>query len=608
MRARHTRLRTTLFLSVAVLATGIGLALYATDALSELELDTVDTRFSIRGEQKAPDDLVVVKIDDVTFDELGEQWPFRRSTHAKLIDRIAADRPKVIAYDIQFSERSDSEKDDLALANAIQDAGHRVVLATTEVNARGQGTFLDTEPGFLNEIGGRFGSGQLPSDRGELYRRVDFEEGGLETFAVATVETATGRQVDPGLFGDEPAWIDYRGPPDTLNAISFSRVLEGKVKPGFFRNKLVVVGPYAPSLQDVHPTSTTGSDEQMSGAEIQANAVDTVRRGIPLESAPGALDVALIVLLGLVAPVGSLVLSPVRALAIAIGLGLAFVVATQLAFNDGAILSFVYPMAALGLAAVGTLAVHLITTAFERERVRDMFSRFVPENVVEEALLRTDDDLRLGGVERQATVMFTDLRGFTSFAESLPPEQVIEVLNQYLSDMSDAILDHGGTLVAYMGDGIMAVFGAPIEQDDHADRALATAREMLDVRLERFNAWLRSRGLGEGFRMGIGLNSGSVMSGNVGSERRLEYTAIGDTTNTASRLEGMTKGTPHQLFVADSTREALVDPPRDLAFVDEFEVRGREARIKLWTLGERPQAPDGQADIGSPAAAARDRT
>jgi adenylate cyclase len=106
--------------------------------------------------------------------------------------------------------------------------------------------------------------------------------------------------------------------------------------------------------------------------------------------------------------------------------------------------------------------------------------------------------------------------------------------------------------------------------------------------------------------MGIGLNSGSVMSGNVGSERRLEYTAIGDTTNTASRLEGMTKGTPHQLFVADSTREALIEPPPDLAFVDEFDVRGREARIKLWTLGERQQAHDGPADVGSAAAAAPD--
>jgi adenylate cyclase len=232
--------------------------------------------------------------------------------------------------------------------------------------------------------------------------------------------------------------------------------------------------------------------------------------------------------------------------------------------------------------------VQLVTVAFERERVRDLFSRFVPENVVDEVLASADRGLRLGGVQREGTVMFTDLRGFTSFAESLTPDGVIEALNRYLSEMSDAILDHGGTLVAYMGDGIMAVFGAPIAQDDHADRALGTAREMLTVRLPRFNAWLRERGLGAGFRMGIGLNSGPVMSGNVGSERRVEYTAVGDATNVAARIEQLTKGTPHQLMLSGATKEALTHPPGDLLFVEEVELRGRRAGTAIWSL------PDGQ--------------
>jgi adenylate cyclase len=193
--------------------------------------------------------------------------------------------------------------------------------------------------------------------------------------------------------------------------------------------------------------------------------------------------------------------------------------------------------------------------------------------------------VRLGGVRGEATVMFSDLRGFTSFAETLQPEQVIDALNRYLTAMSEAILDHGGTLVAYMGDGIMAVFGAPLQQDDHADRALAAARDML-ARLDGFNGWLREQDLHQGFKMGIGLNTGPVMSGNVGSERRLEYTALGDTTNTAARLEGMTKGTPHQLYVADLTRAALRTPADDLVEVGEFEVRGRKAKIKLWSLPE----------------------
>ena len=209
----------------------------------------------------------------------------------------------------------------------------------------------------------------------------------------------------------------------------------------------------------------------------------------------------------------------------------------------------------------------------------------MPENVVDQ-LLKSSDGLRLGGVQRDGTVMFTDLRGFTSLAESLTPARVIEVLNRYLSEMSDAILDHGGTLVAYMGDGIMAVFGAPLPQEDHADRALATAREMLSVRLPRFNQWLRDEHLSEGFKMGIGLNSGHVMSGHVGSERRVEYTAVGDTTNTASRIEAMTKGTPHQLLMSDATRQALRAPAADLVFFGEVPIRGRAETVKLWSIPE----------------------
>jgi adenylate cyclase len=142
-----------------------------------------------------------------------------------------------------------------------------------------------------------------------------------------------------------------------------------------------------------------------------------------------------------------------------------------------------------------------------------------------------------------------------------------------------------------MGDGIMAVFGAPLAMDDHADRALAASRDMLD-RLEGFNDWLRAEGLHEGFKMGIGLNSGQVMSGHVGSERRLEYTALGDTTNTAARLEGMTKGTPHQLYVSDTTYQALTRPAEDLVAVGEVEVRGRKAKVRLWSLrdGDEPAA------------------
>ena len=597
MRRSRRQLRVAMFLGLGVILSAVWLAAYFTDAFRDLELDTVDTRFEIRGERDPPKDLIVVQVDDVTFQDLDRRWPFPRRTHARAVKQIAADDPSVIAYDVQFTEFT-SEEDEFALLLAIDGADGKVVLATTEVNKRGESKILGGDA-VLKEVGARPGNGVLKPDPGGVERRVPHTVDKLETLAVASAEVALGRPVSRDDFDarDDTAWIDYYGPPGTIESVSFSRVVEGKTKPGTFQDKLVVIGPSAPSLQDVHPTSTTGDDTLMAGAEIQASALDTVRRGLPLQSAPRWLDAALIVLLGMVAPVASLRLSALRAMAIALALAVALVVAAQLAFNGGMILAVVYPLGALVLAAVGALAVHYVTTAFERERVRDLFARFVPENVVDEVLARTDGGLRIGGVQRDGTVMFTDLRGFTSFAESLPPDRVIEVLNHYLSGMSDAILNYGGTLVAYMGDGIMAVFGAPIEQDDHADRALRAASEMLWERLPAFNDWIRSEGLGEGFRMGIGLNSGSVMSGNVGSERRLEYTAIGDTTNTASRIESMTKGTPHQLFLADATRSRLHDPPAELIDVGEMEVRGRQAKVRLWSLPDvAPELREGVAE------------
>ena len=604
------RLRPSVFVAVALVATAVGLALYFTDPLHEIELKTIDTRFQIRGDQRPPSDLVVVAIDDLTFDRLGLQWPFPRRVEARVLGNIMREAPKAVAFDIQFSEHSSlGESDDIALLTELQNSNRRVVLSNTEPSSTGQiQEFGVNGNKLLSEVGATPADGAFPNDPDGVIRRLPFSVSHLVGLDVATAAVATRHKIrlPPG----NTAWIDYYGPPGTIPAVPFYEVYRGKVSfyevhgrdvplsgklgADFFHNKIVVIGATSPTLQDVHETPLS-QGALMSGPEIHAQAIGTILAGFPLRHVSTALDVLLVVLMGLLAPLTSIKLSFKASVPVMVAVAAALVFGTQIAFDDGRIVAFVYPVIALMIAIVGSLGGHYMLSGFEQARVHDLFSRFVPSAVVDQVIARTDKDLRLGAVRRVGTVMFTDLRGFTSFSEALEPERVVQVVNQYLGGMTEAILEHGGTLVSFMGDGIFALWGAPLEQEDHADRALATAREMLAERLPRFNAWLAEEGYDHAFRMGIGLNSGPVMSGNVGSERRLEYAAIGDTTNTASRLEGMTKGTPHQLFIAESTRLSLRKAAGDLVFVDEFPVRGKQASLTVWSVPEpgmgAPTAP-----------------
>ena len=569
------------FAAVAALAAAIGIGCYGFGLVHGLELGSVDTRFSVRGDQEPPPELAIVGIDDDTFSELKLQWPFPRRLHAKVIDQLVKDGAKAIAFDVQFTEATDP-RDDNALVEAVHRAGN-VVLATSEVSGQGKHAIFGGNA-VLRRIGARAGNTVYIPDSDGTVRRFPYALQNLESFAVASAEVAKGEFIEEDGFDapDGGAWIDYAGPPRTFPTYSYVDVLYGRVNPDRFRDKIVVVGATSPVLQDVKQTPYGG--ELMSGSEVQANAIATVLDDVPLRSAPGWLNIALILLLAAIGPLAGFLMRPVMALILALGSALVFVAISQLAFNTGTIVAVVCPLLALVVGAVGTLAVHYLLAAFERQRVRFTFSRFVPEDVVDQVLSEGEGELQLGGVRRESTVLFSDLRGFTSYSEAREPGEVVEVLNVYLGEMTDAIMDHGGTLVSYIGDGIMAVFGAPLEQDDHADRAIAAAQEMLEVRLPSFCRWMQESGHGEGFQMGIGLNSGDVMSGQVGSERRREYTTIGDTTNTASRLEGMTKGTPHSVFISDSTKEARVRPEPELVDVGELEVRGREMPLQVWSL------------------------
>jgi adenylate cyclase len=592
-RLRGQRRKTVGLLIVAVLAAGVGVLAHATNVLRRSELQTVDARFAIRGRQAPPANVVLVLIDNATLQEFRQlhmhsQFPFPRSYDVRLIDRLREAGARTIALDLEFTNQT-TEPEDNALIEAIGRAHGKTVLAATEIGAAGATQVLGGG-GVLQEVGTRAAEARLTVDGDGSVRRFAYSYSGLHSFPVVTMEVTTGRRVSPSLFENGTLPIDYAGPPESIRSISYSAVLKGQFPPRDFRGMTVIVGASAPILQDDHVTATSGALE-MPGPEVMANATSTLLRGVPLRNASGLLNVVLIVLLGVAVPLGSTRLRRRRSLLDALALAVAFTVATQILFDNGLIIAFVYPLLALALGVLGTLAVLYVGEAIERERVRDMFSRFVPAGVVDEVLASTGENLRLGAVERDCTVLFSDLRGFTTFSESRPAASVIEVVNHYLNEMTEAILDAGGTLISYMGDGIIAIFGAPLEQEDHADRALAAAREMIGPCLDRFNAWLAEHGFDHSFEMGVGLNSGVVMAGNVGSEQRLEYTVIGDTANTASRLEGMTKDSTAMLFLSAATRERLRAGTEDLSYVGEVNVRGRSGMLGVWTTW-----PNGEGD------------
>jgi CHASE2 domain-containing sensor protein len=284
---------------VAVLVTGmlaatVGVIAQLTHLLPGVQSDTVALRFQARQADR-PNDVVVVGIDDVTFSDLHQQWPFPRHLHAQAIDRLKAAGAKTIVYDIQFTEPT-KQSEDLALYDAVRRAGN-VILATTETDARGHTNVLGGDAN-LRAAHAVAAASNLPTGPGGVFERVPYSSVGIDTVAVAAAKRSGGPKLTPSDFEPGGAWIDYRGGPGVIRTVSFSDLLRGRVSPSVFRGKIVVVGAAAPALQDVHATPSSGN-EVMSGPEIQANAIWTAMHGLPLRSAPLWLNLLAVIALAL---------------------------------------------------------------------------------------------------------------------------------------------------------------------------------------------------------------------------------------------------------------------------------------------------------------------
>ena len=560
------------------------------EIFEETELPTIDTRFRVRGSDGTPPNLLIVGIDDVTLQELGEPWPFSLRIYARAIEILTDAGAEVIVLDVP-GDRADSDPDFLdALA-----AASAVTLSAVRSNADGVPIVLGGSEALEIE-GVRASDGRLEPDDDGVVRRFDHTlQGGddddksgdsaatgrlqVPTLPVVAVEQFSGQRLPADVTGKEGATIDLPGPAGTVTHVSFLSLVTEQVPPEQIVGRVVVIGPTARELQD---SVATALSEATSGAEVHAAAIDTLLRDVPLRT-PSTGTQVLLTLLACLAPLLSVRLNVSRGLVLVSSLALGWLVVAQIAFNLGWILPVVAPIVGLIVAAAATVGVNYVFEVRARHLVREVFGRFVPAAVVREIIEADPKGDLLRASNHEVTVLFSDLRGFTTFSEQRDPQEVLGLLNEYLASVTDVLVDADAT-IDYLGDGVMAVFGAPTERADHADRAVAAGLGVLEATV-RFDREMADRLDGAHFRVGIGINTGMVTAGNLGTIRRLKYTVIGDAVNTAARIEGMTKDAPYDLLMTDATRIALSVEPDDLVEYATLPVRGRTEPVRLWSLG-----------------------
>jgi len=401
--------------------------------------------------------------------------------------------------------------------------------------------------------------------------------------------TIAGHSIIPGRVAN----ISYVGPPGTIKKISFSRLLDDNAAADpevmALRGKVVIIGGDFSGMNDIHETPYSAGfgiigGALMTGPEIQANIAETVLSGREMAPAPDRVRwLAGLLLI-------SITLFLYRKMSPWTGLGvLAAAGAVTLAVAWALFQCFlIFPAAhvQLGLVAAYTFSYGGRLTREEREKkfIRSVFKRYVADNVVD-SLLASGKMPDLGGEKKTITVLFSDIRSFTTISEKLDPHNVVEFLNRYFERVCEIILAEGGTIDKFIGDAIMVQFGAPVPYTDHADRALRAALAMRDTAVD-FSKWMSERFAGRDlppFAIGIGIHTGEAIAGNMGSSQRMEYTVIGDTVNIASRLESATKTLGCVIVASGETLKASGTPVRT-GLHDVISVKGRGTPVEVFEI------------------------
>ncbi|MFH1621302.1 MAG: adenylate/guanylate cyclase domain-containing protein [Patescibacteria group bacterium] len=538
--------------------------------------------------------ITIVAIDDASITQLG-RWPWPRNIHADLIKKLKDAGASVIGYDVNFPESSNSD-DDEALAEFLKDAGNVVLPIELKLIFK-DGQYVYDESQVLAPIpllsfaALSTGHSNTPPDTDGIVRRIPLyvratgQDGSyIPSFSGEVYKYAAGSDrviLDAPKDSGGRMLISFPDRPfNSFQTISAVDILRDRADLSRIKNGVVFVGATASDLHDSNMVPTSGG-VPMPGVEIHASIFDTLQGQHFLKEVSRSILALIIILLG--ALIGFFV-AMFRArynLPLSIILWITFVIIAFAMFDRGKIIDVVWPSLAIIFSYAGVTLERRISADREKRKMKAAFSRYVSASVVE-SILKNPDKLKLGGEKREMSVLFSDIRGFTSISEGLTPEKLVELLNRYLGRMTDIVFKHEGVLDKYIGDAVMAFWNAPLNQEDHALRAVATGLAMRE-NLQEMNA---QRVFGDiEIKIGIGINSGDMVVGNIGGDARFEYTVIGDNVNLASRLESLTKEYGVWVLVTEFTRAKLKDEYL-LRRLDKVAVKGKKEPVMIFEVLE----------------------
>ncbi len=374
--------------------------------------------------------------------------------------------------------------------------------------------------------------------------------------------------------------INYLGQDNVVPHYSAVDVIRGRIPPGELKDRMVIIGATAIGIYDLRVTPFSPVS---AGVNIHATVVDNIlRRSFIVQSFwTSLIDILAIILLGLVTGLFVSRLRAVPAFGLTAGLTISFILVNYFIFSRLSIwLNLVYPLLSILFSYMGITVYKFLAEEKEKKKIRSAFQYYLTSSVINE-MLKDPSKLRLGGEKKELTVLFSDIRGFTSVSEVLTPEELVHLLNEYLTAMTDLVFKYDGLLDKYMGDAIMAVYGAPLDQPDHPARACNTALEMLSV-LDVLREKWRQEGRPD-LDIGIGISSGPMVVGNMGSRMRFDYTVMGDMVNLGSRLEGLNKVYGTRIIVSQYSRELVLNQ-FVLRELDLVRVKGKAIPVKIYEL------------------------